>query len=147
MQWNKCTLSKMLFTRRKQNALYSDWLRQYTYPSTKILSVGQDETQLRLTRREMEMGGLLVLLMKSLLRTTLLKGALERRAKNLYNCKNQTDCEQRRTLHMMQLCHGKNMSIITDLPIQGLDELLYYCCCHANKSSIKMWLTLTRSLR
>lgn len=36
-----------------------------------------------LTRREMAMGGLLVLLMKSLFSTTLLKGALERRAKNL----------------------------------------------------------------
>lgn len=38
-----------------------------------------------LTRREMAMGGLLVLLMKSLFSTTLLKGALERRAKNLYS--------------------------------------------------------------
>ncbi|TNN81021.1 hypothetical protein EYF80_008677 [Liparis tanakae] len=37
----------------------------------------------------MEMGGLLDRLMKSLLRTTLLKGAFERRARNLYNCKNQ----------------------------------------------------------
>ena len=43
-----------------------------------------------LTRREMEMGGLLLLLMNSLLRTTLLKGALERRARNLYNCKKPT---------------------------------------------------------
>lgn len=38
-----------------------------------------------LTRREIAMGGLLVLLMKSLFSTTLLKGALERRAKNLYS--------------------------------------------------------------
>lgn len=38
-----------------------------------------------LTRREMAMGGLLLLLMKSLFSTTLLKGALERRAKNLYS--------------------------------------------------------------
>lgn len=37
----------------------------------------------------MEMGGLLALLMKSLFRTTLLKGALERRARNLYNYKHQ----------------------------------------------------------
>lgn len=43
-----------------------------------------------LTRREMAMGGLLVLLMKSLLSTTLLKGALERRAKNLYSWTHQT---------------------------------------------------------
>lgn len=45
-----------------------------------IIKGGQERT-----RRETAMGGLLVLLMKSLLRTTLLKGALERRAKNLYN--------------------------------------------------------------
>lgn len=38
-----------------------------------------------LTRRAREMGGLLVLLMKSLLRMTLLKGASVRRARNLYN--------------------------------------------------------------
>lgn len=43
-----------------------------------------------LTRREMAMGGLLVLLMKSLFSTTLLKGALERRAKNLYSWTHQT---------------------------------------------------------
>lgn len=101
--WHRCTLSKMLSTLRKKNALYFNWLRQYTYPRTKILSVGQDKRQLRFTRREMEMGGLLVLLMKSLLRTTLLKGALERRAKNLYNCKNQTRCEQGGKLYTMQL--------------------------------------------
>ena len=41
--------------------------------------------EVTLTRRETEMGGLLDLLMNSLLRTTLLKGALERRARNLYN--------------------------------------------------------------
>lgn len=45
------------------------------------------------TRRETAMGGLLVLLMKSLLRTTLLKGALERRAKNLYNWTHQVIIE------------------------------------------------------
>lgn len=39
-----------------------------------------------LTRRDRARGGRLVLLMKSLLRTTLLKGASERRARNLYNC-------------------------------------------------------------
>lgn len=36
--------------------------------------------------RDTDIGGLWVLLMKSLLRTTLLKGAVERRARNLYSC-------------------------------------------------------------
>lgn len=54
-----------------------------------------------LTRREMAMGGLLVLLMKSLLRTTLLKGAFERRAKNLYNWTHQADIKD---LTMISLC-------------------------------------------
>jgi hypothetical protein len=48
----------------------------------KIMTVDKGGT---LTRLETERGGLLVLLMKSLLRTTLLKGAFERRARNLYN--------------------------------------------------------------
>lgn len=39
----------------------------------------------KLTRRDKARGGRLVLLMKSLLRMTLLKGASERRDRNLYN--------------------------------------------------------------
>lgn len=57
--------------------------------------MGERQCYERLTRRETDMGGLLALLMKSLLRTTLLKGALERRARNLYSCGNKVEC-----LHM-----------------------------------------------
>lgn len=43
------------------------------------------------------MGGLLVLLIKSLFRTTLLKGAFERRARNLYNYKHMFKIKYRYT--------------------------------------------------